>query len=253
MTDVNTYNKWETFTNEAGLAAVLAEHPEIRILWERRGNLDGPININGINPILHILTEAIVETQVQNEDPPEAKAAFSRLQKQGLSLHAARGTIAVVLLSHIFNVLKENTSFDNDVYTRQLKLLGKDLGKVGRNERCPCGSGKKYKKCCLSIAGDLEVSQDAGKLILGANCYSSLEYLQSLPPDSSLIQLENRAHIAEYLEDEDVEGALLCLRENVELAEREYQNLLVNALQDLQLLCLNHKGIVCLQCELDGS
>lgn len=21
--------------------------------------------------------------------------------------------------------------------------------KVGRNEQCPCGSGKKYKKCCL--------------------------------------------------------------------------------------------------------
>jgi len=21
--------------------------------------------------------------------------------------------------------------------------------KIGRNERCPCGSGKKYKKCCL--------------------------------------------------------------------------------------------------------
>ena len=24
--------------------------------------------------------------------------------------------------------------------------------KIGRNERCPCGSGKKYKKCCLSTA-----------------------------------------------------------------------------------------------------
>ena len=23
------------------------------------------------------------------------------------------------------------------------------LPKVGRNDRCPCGSGKKYKKCCL--------------------------------------------------------------------------------------------------------
>jgi len=23
--------------------------------------------------------------------------------------------------------------------------------KVGRNEPCPCGSGKKYKKCCLSV------------------------------------------------------------------------------------------------------
>ncbi len=25
--------------------------------------------------------------------------------------------------------------------------------KVGRNERCPCGSAKKYKKCCLLAAG----------------------------------------------------------------------------------------------------
>lgn len=23
------------------------------------------------------------------------------------------------------------------------------LSKVGRNDLCPCGSGKKYKKCCL--------------------------------------------------------------------------------------------------------
>jgi uncharacterized protein YecA (UPF0149 family) len=25
--------------------------------------------------------------------------------------------------------------------------------KIGRNDACPCGSGKKYKKCCLSAAG----------------------------------------------------------------------------------------------------
>jgi len=23
-----------------------------------------------------------------------------------------------------------------------------DFKKVGRNEKCPCGSGKKYKNCC---------------------------------------------------------------------------------------------------------
>ena len=23
-------------------------------------------------------------------------------------------------------------------------------GKIGRNEPCPCGSGKKYKRCCLA-------------------------------------------------------------------------------------------------------
>ena len=26
------------------------------------------------------------------------------------------------------------------------------MAKIGRNDPCPCGSGKKYKKCCL--AGD---------------------------------------------------------------------------------------------------
>ena len=24
--------------------------------------------------------------------------------------------------------------------------------KIGRNEPCPCGSGKKYKRCCGSVA-----------------------------------------------------------------------------------------------------
>jgi uncharacterized protein YecA (UPF0149 family) len=23
------------------------------------------------------------------------------------------------------------------------------IGKIGRNDKCPCGSGKKYKKCCI--------------------------------------------------------------------------------------------------------
>lgn len=31
-------------------------------------------------------------------------------------------------------------------FKRGLRLEGK---KIGRNELCPCGSGKKYKKCCL--------------------------------------------------------------------------------------------------------
>ena len=26
------------------------------------------------------------------------------------------------------------------------------VSKVGRNDACPCGSGKKYKKCCLQHA-----------------------------------------------------------------------------------------------------
>ncbi len=31
----------------------------------------------------------------------------------------------------------------------QIKRIHKLNKKIGRNEPCPCGSGKKYKKCCL--------------------------------------------------------------------------------------------------------
>ncbi|MFH6568402.1 MULTISPECIES: SEC-C metal-binding domain-containing protein [Pseudomonas] len=31
-----------------------------------------------------------------------------------------------------------------------IKMLGMKGPKVGRNDRCPCGSGKKFKKCCLA-------------------------------------------------------------------------------------------------------
>jgi len=29
-----------------------------------------------------------------------------------------------------------------------MKRAGPSLKKIGRNDPCPCGSGKKYKKCC---------------------------------------------------------------------------------------------------------
>jgi uncharacterized protein YecA (UPF0149 family) len=29
-----------------------------------------------------------------------------------------------------------------------VKQAKKESGRVGRNDPCPCGSGKKYKKCC---------------------------------------------------------------------------------------------------------
>ena len=29
---------------------------------------------------------------------------------------------------------------------------------IGRNDQCPCGSGKKYKKCCLFTELDYKVT-----------------------------------------------------------------------------------------------
>ena len=44
----------------------------------------------------------------------------------------------------------------NDYLNRGVKAV---TGKVGRNDPCPCGSGKKYKKCCLK-SNDEEVHRE---------------------------------------------------------------------------------------------
>ena len=48
------------------------------------------------------------------------------------------------------------------------------MKKIGRNEPCPCGSGKKYKKCCLN----------ASKFPIGGTpFYSDLDNLSNQVPD----------------------------------------------------------------------
>lgn len=34
-----------------------------------------------------------------------------------------------------------------------------DMNKVGRNDLCPCGSGKKFKKCCLDNPTPIQLSR----------------------------------------------------------------------------------------------
>lgn len=53
------------------------------------------------------------------------------------------------------------------------------MEKIGRNEPCPCGSGKKYKKCCL-----VKQQEDASRKRVEANVASStLDWLAAHYPD----------------------------------------------------------------------
>ena len=36
----------------------------------------------------------------------------------------------------------------------EVEPLQRVASKIGRNDPCPCGSGRKYKKCCLDLLGD---------------------------------------------------------------------------------------------------
>ena len=64
----------------------------------------------------------------------------------------------VMELASSIRIWKNNGYTPHEIYEKfekpDVKLLPKKTSemnkeKVGRNDPCPCGSGKKYKKCCL--------------------------------------------------------------------------------------------------------
>ncbi len=232
--------------HDQGVKTILSEHPEVKILFERRQKLPAPLEINGVNPILHVLLEGVVENQLQDPDLPEVKEAIDRLEGKGLSKHAGRACVAGIFIEFFYETLYHKKPFDKGKYKRQLSILGTDLRKMGRNEPCPCGSGLKFKYCCAHEADKFKISELAGALYLGQGGYmlGSPVFIVKDPLDS-LLQLENRVHIARYLDEHgDIQGAKQALEENVVLVE-SYQGdrRLKNALQDLQLFCMNHQSL----------
>jgi hypothetical protein len=71
------------------------------------------------------------------------------------------------------------------------------MGKLGRNDICDCGSGKKYKKCCeLSktnpyTLGEQEISDKLKPIF---------EYLQKLNPNLNYINITNHLTVKSYRE-----------------------------------------------------
>ena len=49
----------------------------------------------------------------------------------------------------IFNPIKIKTPEDIKLF-KPSKPWTRKFPKIGRNHYCPCGSGKKFKKCCLN-------------------------------------------------------------------------------------------------------
>ncbi len=100
-------------------------------------------------------------------DPKEIEQWSSNLEWAGLEIHATEkglesDTEGYVSFSAHYTVngipqnLTENATFrkeDDTWYYVDGEVLGaepyrREGPKVGRNDPCPCNSGKKYKKCC---------------------------------------------------------------------------------------------------------
>lgn len=57
--------------------------------------------------------------------------------------------------------------------------------KIGRNEPCPCGSGKKYKKCCLGKENNPDYSIPANITVLYKQMRKKAQFKECLYPDHS--------------------------------------------------------------------
>ena len=93
------------------------------------------LNVNDFYPteqplnIMDVATEEMTQTQEANIT--KLAESISSLEQNAPSIESIVGT-------------SEYAKFA----LRKQKQLVKEY-KVGRNDKCPCGSGKKYKHCCL--------------------------------------------------------------------------------------------------------
>ena len=82
---------------------------------------------------------------VHNRDIPEMPT-IRRERKAQQERQKRRGEE----LNGLVTYAQKQGASDTESSTASVTTLRRNLPKVGRNDPCPCGSGKKYKKCCLN-------------------------------------------------------------------------------------------------------
>lgn len=67
----------------------------------------------------------IIKNQIRDNNPPETKATFDRLRKQGFDDFQTRQLIGQCLAVELFEVMKFGRPYNNERYIRNLKALPK--------------------------------------------------------------------------------------------------------------------------------
>ena len=86
---------------------------------------------------------------LRDEDVPEELRASSPFRDLTPERRAAMRREAVEMLPEIVPALHGHLLDQNGENAGSTATYVRQAPKVGRNDPCPCGSGKKYKKCCL--------------------------------------------------------------------------------------------------------
>mgnify|MGYP005851099949 FL=1 len=68
----------------------------------------------------------IIKNQLRDNDPPETKATFDRLRKQGFDDFQTRQMIGQCLAVELFEVMKFGKPYNNARYIKNLLVLPKE-------------------------------------------------------------------------------------------------------------------------------
>lgn len=111
---------------ERRFADAMQAHPEYHNTWEFSDVVgSAPYPSEGVNPFLHIAAHAMIEAQLEADDPPEAAQALARLRSNGVDHHQAIHQIAAVMFEVMFPVLKVGKVFDIQQYKKRLRRLAR--------------------------------------------------------------------------------------------------------------------------------
>jgi preprotein translocase subunit SecA len=165
--DIESLTKEKLKETILDIATDIYDRKEKEITEERMRELERVILLRVVDTkwIDHIdamdqLRQGITLRAIGNEDPVRA------YQIEGFDMfNALTKSIQEDTVRYIFNVtvetetkreqvarITDETGGDGVANRRNVKVSGKTFvrqgEKIGRNDPCPCGSGKKYKKCC---------------------------------------------------------------------------------------------------------
>lgn len=121
--------------------------PEIKGTIEqlaKDANMDPVLYIGFLDGISEALNKVLDINSLEATSEIDVVVNFETLYKKMVEYKA----------SHLFNLPEWDNVFtleqQNALYKHQksANTVVRETKKVGRNEPCPCGSGRKYKQCC---------------------------------------------------------------------------------------------------------
>lgn len=106
---------------------------------------------------LHIKDGVVISHEDAVKHTQTVMVAYSETERMLLELiYDSNGALVDIEITTVtLNGLTENEmgllrEKSNHLIGKRLQRALEDKGKIGRNDSCPCGSGKKYKRCCIN-------------------------------------------------------------------------------------------------------